>query len=209
MATWTAIVPAKRRDDAKSRLGATRSTHARSDLALAFITDALAAIAACPQIARVIVVTDDDGVADVARRIGAQVVAEPDPGGLNRAITAGAHAATGPVIAIAGDLPALTAAALVRVLDLGDAHPRSFLCDAAGTGTAMLLAHDPAALQPEFGPASRARHATNGFAELGLDPADAALLAGARRDVDTEVDLWDAVRIGVGPSTREALATEQ
>jgi 2-phospho-L-lactate guanylyltransferase len=32
-------------------------------------------------------------------------------------------------------------------------------------------------------------------------------IASVRRDVDTEVDLWDALRLGVGPRTK-AIAAE-
>ena len=95
--TWTAIVPAKRIDAAKTRLAP--GPH-RGDLALAFLDDALRAISACPQITRLIVVTDDDQLAEIARIRSAEVVPEPTPSGLNAAIRAGADSAAGPVIAI-------------------------------------------------------------------------------------------------------------
>jgi 2-phospho-L-lactate guanylyltransferase len=31
-------------------------------------------------------------------------------------------------------------------------------------------------------------------------------IASVRRDVDTEVDLWDALRLGVGPRTKAVVA---
>lgn len=196
------MVPAKRIDAAKTRLAP--DSH-RGDLALAFLDDALRAISACPQITRIIVVTGDEAIAQIARMRGAEIIAEPNPAGLNAAVRAGAEEATGPVIAIAADLPALTPKALACVLELAETCDRALLCDAQGTGTAMLLAAQPEALHPMFGEGSRARHVNDGCTDLGLDVRFAHALAPARRDVDTAVDLADAVRIGVGMSTQDAL----
>ena len=78
-----------------------------------------------------------------------------------------------------------------------------FVPDAAGTGTTMLTAAAGTALDPRFGERSCAAHAASGA--VRLSPADAA---GLRRDVDTEVDLWDALRLGVGPATAAVLGTD-
>jgi hypothetical protein len=47
---------------------------------------------------------------------------------------------------------------------------------------------------------------TDGARDI-LDTVPGAL-AGLRRDVDSEVDLWDALRIGAGAFTRSATAHE-
>ena len=46
-------------------------------------------------------------------------------------------------------------------------------------------------------------HVTAAVVELGTATSgdDAYLWTRARRDVDTDVDLWDAHRIGLGPAT--------
>jgi 2-phospho-L-lactate guanylyltransferase len=71
----------------------------------------------------------------------------------------------------------------------------------------MLLDSVAANCSPAFGERSRARHVQLGYVDLGLDSSAEArrLLARARRDVDTQVDLWDAMRIGVGAATSAVL----
>ncbi len=105
-------------------------------------------------------------------------------------------------MALAGDLPALTSEVLSTALEAGPPG-RWFVSDSIGTGTTMLVASDTR-LSPAFGPHSRAAHRASGAAEL-----DIAGIARLRRDVDTEVDLWDAIRLGVGPRTRHALSRAQ
>jgi 2-phospho-L-lactate guanylyltransferase len=74
----------------------------------------------------------------------------------------------------------------------------------------MLLATDGRALNPHFGVKSRAAHVDAGYVDLALDePGEIrTLIAGARRDVDTPADLWDARRIGVGSHTAEVLGRQ-
>jgi 2-phospho-L-lactate/phosphoenolpyruvate guanylyltransferase len=204
MMSWTAVIPVKRLGSAKSRLGGADDPR-RPDLALAFALDVISACQSSPSISSVIVVTDDPDV--IASAPAVIICAEPAGGGLNRAILAGAALAHGPVVALAGDLPCLTPSSLEHVLRLAHSHERSLLSDTQGSGTAMLLSHDAAALDPHFGVTSRSAHVERGYVDLALDaPAGIrTLLAGARRDVDTPADLWDAVRIGVGASTAEVL----
>jgi 2-phospho-L-lactate guanylyltransferase len=210
--SWTAVIPVKRLDTAKSRLGADDDPR-RPELALAFALDVLEACQRTPAIGSIIVVTDDrEVIASVTSSAPDVVICpEPDGGGLNGAIGRGAGLATGAVVALAGDLPCLSPHALEHVLELAEAHDRSLLSDTQGSGTAMLLSHDPAALDPRFGPLSRSAHVQGGCIDLGLD-ADAharSLLAGARRDVDTPADLWDARRIGVGRHTADVLRRQR
>jgi len=201
---WTVLVPVKRLDGAKSRLS-TRTAGARRDLSLAFAVDTVAAALAVPRVAAVEVVTDDERVAEAVRALGAGVVVDTSGGGLNDALrlaegvvrAAGAES----VVALAGDLPALRPDQLARALTAAAALPRSFVPDAAGTGTTTLCATGATALDPRFGERSCAAHAASGAVRLDL--ADAA---GLRRDVDTEVDLWDALRLGVGAATAALLA---
>ena len=198
---WTVVVPVKRLDGAKSRLS-TRPAGVRRDLSLAFALDTVAAALAAPGVTSVHVVTDDELVSAAVRGASAGVVA--DPSGLNDALRAAETvlrtAGAGRLAALAGDLPALRPDQLGRALAAAAAHPRSFLPDAAGTGTTLLCAQPGVALDPLFGVRSCAAHAASGAVRLA--PADCP---GLRRDVDTEVDLWDATRLGVGPATASVL----
>jgi 2-phospho-L-lactate guanylyltransferase (CobY/MobA/RfbA family) len=49
-----------------------------------------------------------------------------------------------------------------------------------------------------------------GCVDLALEapPSIRTLVAGARRDVDTPADLWDALRIGVGAHTSAVLGRQ-
>jgi len=200
---WSIVLPVKSIEQAKSRL--LRDDWARQQLMAAFLADILAALGAARHVSEVIVVGDDPLVRDIAEACGARSVAEGVAPGLNAAAATGlaATAPGSPVVVMVADLPCLTGPAIEHVLDLASAVPCSFVCDAAGTGTTMLAARKAKDCRPQFGPRSRARHAAAGNLELAPGEVDA--FARARRDVDTEVDLWDAVRIGVGPATAAAM----
>lgn len=200
---WTVVVPVKRLDRAKTRLS-TRTSDERVALALAFARDVVAAARACPLVTQVIAVTDDRRAARTLADDGAHVVPDRPDAGLNPALAYGASLAdpaTG-VAAVSADLPALTPGQLALALSAaGAAGVRCFVSDVAGTGTTLLCAPPGVALEPRFGARSRAAHAAGGARELALRG-----ISGLRRDVDTEVDLWDAARLGVGTATATVLA---
>ena len=203
-ACWLVVVPVKRLDAAKTRLS-TRPAGVRRHLALAFALDTVAAALGAHGVAEVHVVTDDEEVGAAVVPLGAGWVRDETGAGLNEALR---HAELvlrqdrpgRDIAALAGDLPALSADVLGRALAMAAEHDRSFVPDAAGTGTTFLAARAGVPLDPRFGPRSCAAHAASGAARL--DPGQSS---GLRRDVDTEVDLWDAVRLGVGPATTMAL----
>lgn len=194
---WRVVIPL-RLSDAKSRLS-THTAPQRRALVIAMARDVVAAARECPSVAEVRLVTDDDG--RVAIGEGVNVVADPGAG-LNDAVLAAAVGAPGPVAALLADVPCATPGTLAIALADCLKQP-GFLPDAEGVGTTLVAAPTVAELTPRFGPRSRAAHAAAGMREIP-DPSGSAL-AGLRRDVDSEVDLWDAMRIGVGPFTRAAL----
>ncbi|MBO0775203.1 MAG: 2-phospho-L-lactate guanylyltransferase, partial [Actinobacteria bacterium] len=194
--TWSLVVPVKVLILAKTRLAPLAGPH-RADLALAMATDTVAAGLACPDVAQVIVVTDDERAARQLRRLGAVITADLPGRGLNPALRHGAGVATARqpgagIAAIAADLPALRPGELARALGAAAASPRAFLPDAAGTGTTLYAARPGAAFRPLFGPGSAARHRAAGAAELAL-----AGTAGLRRDVDPAADLREAAALGL------------
>ena len=198
--TWSVLLPVKVLARAKSRLAELAGPH-RAELALALACDTVAAVRACEAAARVIVITDDQVAATALRELGAVIVPDEPRDGLNAALRHGARYAAarwpGPgagTAALSADLPALRPAELARALSAAAAWPNSFVADAVGDGTTMYAAAPGAAFRPAFGPASRARHAAEGAAELSL-----AGVPGLRRDVDTPGDLRDAAGLGLGP----------
>jgi len=197
---WVVVVPVKRLERAKTRL-ATRPATNRRDLALAFALDTVRAALDCDAVVGVVVVTDDDDVRAAVTDLGASWVPDAPDAGLNAALTHGAEVVRrgSPdawVAVLAADLPALRPEELARALDAAVHVSRGFVADATGTGTTLLTARPGADLDARFGPRSRAAHAASGAVALEPGP-----VPGLRRDVDTEVDLWDAGRLGLGPAT--------
>jgi 2-phospho-L-lactate guanylyltransferase len=135
-ADWVVVVPVKRLAEAKSRLRGGLPAVPHEDLVLALVLDTVVAALASPDVAELLIVTDDPLVAAASAGLGAKIVPDLPGAGLNAAFAHGAEAAAGrPVAALAGDLPALRpgelSAALRAAADLG-AHPGS--AARAGTG---------------------------------------------------------------------------
>jgi len=215
---WTVLLPVKVLAQAKSRL-AVLAGERRHELALALASDTVSAVVACPEVARVIVVTSDPVAGPRLSALGAHIVPEaldlgdggdgdrPDGSQrlLNAALRHGAAVAatrwpgTG-LAALTADLPALRPAELAEALRAASRAAgqsgAAFVPDAAELGTTMYAVAPGGEFRPMFGGASRARHAAGGAAELTLDG-----IAGLRQDVDTPDDLRAAVALGVGPRT--------
>jgi len=197
--TWTVVLPVKVLARAKSRLALFAGSR-RADLALALASDTVSAVVACPDVARVIVVTSDAKAGPRLAALGAIVVPDEPDGGLNAALSHGAAVASqrwpgSGVAALAADLPALRPAELGRALRAAAAATggASFVPDAAGIGTTMYAVAPGMVFRPLFGGESRARHASSGAVELSLGG-----VPGLRRDVDTPEDLRAAVALGAG-----------
>lgn len=200
---WSVVIPFKGTSSAKSRLEDLPNRD-RIALARAFALDTVQAAVGCPDVDRVLVVTAD--VATMAGAApGAEVVAEAGIGDVNAAVRQGVREVRRrwpgtPVAVLTGDLPALTSAALSAALTAAPAS-RWFVSDVAGEGTTLLAAAPGAALVPRFGVRSASRHRESGAVELR-----APGLERLRRDVDTRVDLREAVELGVGAHTSRTWA---
>jgi 2-phospho-L-lactate guanylyltransferase len=202
---WSLVVPVKLLALAKSRLASLAGPH-RPALALAMAADTVAAALACPEVARVIAVTDDPAAAGVLTGLGAVVTQDRPRRGLNPALRHGADlaAARWPeagVGALAADLPALRPAELASCLRAAAGWPQAFVPDAAGSGTTLYTARPGTPFSPRFGTGSAQRHRAAGAVELTLPG-----LASLRRDVDAPADLREATGLGVGPRTAEVAA---
>jgi 2-phospho-L-lactate guanylyltransferase len=219
---WTVVMPVKVLGRAKSRLAVLAGPR-RPELALALASDTVAAVLACPEVSRLLVVTSDALAAETLSELGACVVPDRPDAGLNGALAYGAAEAArrwpgGGTAALTADLPALrpgelgaalTEAALTEAALAGTAlagavpgfpggpgRGSAFMPDAAGVGTTLYAVVPGGDFAPRFEGASRARHAASGARELSLDNVD-----GLRRDVDTPDDLRAAVALGAGTRT--------
>jgi 2-phospho-L-lactate guanylyltransferase len=204
-----AVIAIKPIEHAKSRLAVPDPLRRR--LAWTMALDTLSAL--CRALPHVLVVSDQPALEARLRRAGlaVEVISESGHVGINSALTRGAlrlHAqGFTSILACVGDLPALRPESVARVLDASRSHPRSFVADASGVGTTMLVAHD-VDLAPQFQGRSAAAHHASGAVGLGAE-AIGSPVADARCDVDTEADLAAAIGLGVGLATSALIDHEK
>lgn len=199
------IIAVKRLAAAKTRLAPVFSARTRETVVLAMLVDTLTAASGVAAVGSITVITPDEAAAAAAAGLGADVLTDPTPEGhrdpLNNAIASAERVVTqsfANVVVLQGDLPALQTQELAEAIAAARQHRRSFVADRLATGTAALCAFG-AALDPQFGADSCARHRRSGAIELtGAWP-------GLRCDVDTPADLSAARRLGVGAATARAL----
>jgi 2-phospho-L-lactate guanylyltransferase len=196
-----AVLPVKRFDRAKQRLGASVDDALRTALARAMVADVLCALAEAESIERTIVVTREPAVAVAAREQGAIAIDDQAESGQPAAVTLGVRRALAEgfdrVLCVPGDCPALDAGeldALLRVApscagegDHGSEPEVVILPDRHGTGTNGLLLAPPDAIPPAFGPGSCERHRELALA-AGIS-CRVERLPSLLLDVDTGADL--------------------
>ncbi|WP_322410189.1 2-phospho-L-lactate guanylyltransferase [Microbacterium invictum] len=198
---WVVVVPVKGTTRGKSRLSVDGVD--RVALARAIALDTVAAAASCPQVEKVIVVTDEATLPLHAADIpGLRFIPEGDARGLNAAIAAGMAAAGEgmPRAALLGDVPALRGEDLGVALRAAASVDRGVVADAEGTGSTLVTARAGVPWESAFGDGSFAAHRALGCAVLEV-PDDSTL----RRDVDTADQLRDAAAIGLGERTSAVL----
>jgi len=206
-----AILPVKSFGAAKQRLAESLGAGSRQALAQAMFADVLGALRRTEELDEIAVITSDRAADSAARGHGVVVLADTVQAGQSQAAQIGirhalAHAFDR-VALLPGDTP------LVQPADVAGLLSRSgpgisLVPDRHGTGTNALVLTLPDAIEPSFGPDSRARHvALADDAGVVVRLEDVATLA---LDVDTPDDLaalsaeLDRHR-GQAPSTRGAL----
>jgi 2-phospho-L-lactate guanylyltransferase len=198
-------------EDAKARLGEALDGEERRALVERLLARTVTAAAATPGVAEVVVVSPDQEVAALAGALGARGVVQAGSGlneGLDAARAWAVAAGADGILVIPGDLPAVTAAELARIVEMSRARAASrdgmgrsgaaivaLVTDRAGSGTNVLLVAPPEAIAFHFGDGSRAAHAAAagaaGAAYLEIDgPLDL--------DLDTPDDLLAAETAGHG-----------
>jgi 2-phospho-L-lactate guanylyltransferase len=162
--TTIAVLPVKRFDNAKRRLGTRLSPGTRRVLAEAMVTDVLTALRRARHVDGVVVVTSEHAAEAIARGHGADSISEAGDGGHNPAAERGVAWAlergARRVLLVPGDCPALAPKQLDELLGPRPAPgPEVVLVpDRHGTGTNALVLTPPGVIAPSFGPGSRVRH---------------------------------------------------
>jgi 2-phospho-L-lactate guanylyltransferase len=210
-----AVLPAKPLQHAKTRLATVLEPGARAAIARAMFDDVLAALTGADRIARVLVVTADDALADRARAAGAFVVPEHEPRGLNAAVALGTGAAVAlgahAVMVVLSDIPLIRTADVEQLLARTPRHGALIVPSKEGIGTNAIVRRPPAIFGPCFGGRSLARHlaaaertgvrcvvARNPRVEFDVDtPDDLRMVAAGESATAT---YREATRLRVAPS---------
>jgi 2-phospho-L-lactate guanylyltransferase len=207
--TTIAILPIKRFDRAKQRLGAGLDPEARKTLAEAMVRDVLAALAEVRSLYRLVVVTGDPRARALARAHDAVIVDDGSERGQSAAATVGTRRAAElgaeRVVLVPGDCPALDPEELDGLLGIDDDPPAvTIVPDRHGTGTNALLLAPPDVIEPAFGPGSFERHvaaAREAGARLAVAHVPSLAL-----DVDTPEDLAALRGAGIRRATAGVIA---
>lgn len=205
MSTY-AILPVKRFERAKQRLGGTLSDGSRWALAEAMVTDVLVALRRAASVDHVIVVTCEPRAESLAIGWGADVIADPQERSHSDAATIGIRAAmergATRVLLVPGDCPSLNPREIDELLGAGAGVV--IVPDRHGTGTNALVLDPPDAIAPAFGPGSCERHADLARA-AGVDH-EVVEVSSLMLDVDTGEDL-EALQEALAASTGGAAHT--
>lgn len=185
---WSAVVPVRDFDTAKSRLRGVLPDATVAQLARSLAIRVIGALQSSEWIARICVVSDVDLSRDLVWGKSSLLVQQPG-GGLNAAVCEGisrvrALSPPAPVLVIHADLPGATSHGIAELLRQARRAGRdSYLPDEAGTGTTALTFFPESERMPAFGSESAERHE-----ELGFQRIDLPRLSGLRNDLDTVDD---------------------
>jgi 2-phospho-L-lactate/phosphoenolpyruvate guanylyltransferase len=206
-----AAVPVKDVVDAKQRLMRVLDGPERRELARAMLIDVLRALAAAA-LDHVWVVTREPEVAAIARRLGAEPLAEAENRGHTAAVaTAQAEAARAGAQAfmtIPGDVPCVTAEEIRTLAGAVGAPPAAaFAPSRSGAGTNGAVLAPPSAMHLRFGEPSFDNHLAAARA-LRLEPR-VVKLRGLGLDVDAPEDLLALLTEGAGTESHALITRWQ
>jgi 2-phospho-L-lactate guanylyltransferase len=169
--SWTVLLPVKVLARAKSRL-AVLAGERRRELALALASDTVVAAAACPEVARVVVITSDPEAAAVLAALGALIVPD-EPADLRAGlVTLDGALVPGAVLEPAGVTGGPDGLGAQEGLNAALRHGAAVAARRwPGTGLAALTADLPALGPAELAAALRAAAAAPGRAAFVPDAA--------------------------------------
>lgn len=202
-----AVVPMKRLDEAKQRLGPAYPPGLRRALVVAMLRDVLAALAGTPGLDGIAVITADPDIARIARDHGASLLAD-DGSGLNAAVTAAgrrlAAGGDGAMLVVPGDVPAASPGEFGRILAAHrDGHDVVIVPANDRRGTNALLVAPPDGIAFAYGEDSFAAH-RDAAQRAGLAPL-VLPLPGLGLDCDYPDDVARFARLAADTETRRVL----
>ncbi len=161
MAT-AAILPVKRFDQAKQRLGEALGASTRVALAAAMFGDVLAQIERAACLDEILVVSGEPAVHSLAAEAGATLIDDQAEKGQSQATLAGLARAAAKgydrALLVPGDCPLVDPAELDLLVRGSADHDVVVVPDRHDQGTNALLLDPSGPFEPKFGPGSLARH---------------------------------------------------
>ena len=203
-----AVVPVKDTGDAKQRLTHALTARQRQELALAMVEDVLDTLAATPGLAGLAVVTVDPSVQELAAKRRISVFADDARSGHTAAVAGAARRLAaeghGGMLAMPGDVPLVSAAEVVRLLQAHGSAPAFTICPAHdGRGSNAVICSPPDAVPLEFGNDSFLPHLATARAR-GIEPA-VLHLPGVGLDIDNPADIETFMRVPSHTRARQVL----
>jgi 2-phospho-L-lactate/phosphoenolpyruvate guanylyltransferase len=201
-----AVVPIKATADAKQRLGNAVAPALRPRLALAMAEDVLAALAASPGLAGILVVTIDEAASALAARCGARVLTDGARDGQTGAVAAAARRLAlerkGAMLTIPGDVPLVTPEEIAQLIAAHEHTPDFLIVPAHDErGSNAILCAPPDVVPLKFGDDSFLPH-LEAARRAGLEPK-ILRLPGLGLDIDNPADLAAFLKV---PSNTRARA---
>jgi len=157
------LVPVKALAQGKSRLSVCLSPEARHALSRAMVTDVVTSARRAARVDRVVVVSSDSSLLQLARQLGVEAVDEGYPRGLNGAVAVGTEfclqlGATA-VLVLLADLPLVTANDIELLFRQTNGEPQVIVVPCKeGEGTNALLRVPPEVVPTRFGGPSLEAH---------------------------------------------------
>ena len=155
------IIPVKPFGKGKSRLAASLSIQQRAELSSRLLERLLRTARNTGLFGELLVISRDPAVRAVAAAAAAAVLCEAGSGlnaALSQARTAAGAAGAGAILVLPADLPQVTEADLLRLVDACRGAAGAVIAPSRDGGTNALLLWPPDALDFEFGPDSFRRH---------------------------------------------------
>ncbi|QUD90387.1 2-phospho-L-lactate guanylyltransferase [Phenylobacterium montanum] len=177
---------------AKSRLAPLLTPAERERLTGLMLEDMLAAARRAKGVRNIFVVTPTPAIATLARRLGAEVIRQDAPNGLNAAFeqalgVIGDRAPYSAIALLMGDLPLIEPNEIEAAIALSQTHAVVLAPAATDGGTGALILRAGARIELMFGPQSFQRHrAAARLAGLSTGVVEAS---GLSRDLDRPEDL--------------------
>lgn len=208
--TTCAMIAIKPFGDAKERLATGLDPSQRRQLAEAMARDVLNAIGQCEQLDKVLVVSSEPTIEQLAEGIADAVIEDPVTGHNDAAKLAAKWAieqGCKRILMLPGDCPLLDPEEIDDLIarSRDDRLELAVIPDRMGTGTNALVISPPDAVESSFGPNSRQRHIALGLAH-GLRTAELEVKSLAL-DLDTAEDLYEIAE-RLAEADHEAVNTE-